>query len=90
MTALTQRATDTTTIDGTPPETYIDGTPVCEGDYISTPCYPKGTLRGIIRIRDQKIGFGNKWYSKNFYIESEDGITYGTTGKMRKLKRAPR
>jgi hypothetical protein len=65
---------------------YLSGEEISEGDLVSAPAYPKGTIRGKIVIKHAEVFQSGNRYTSYFMIQAEDGTLYNTPKKTRKLK----
>jgi hypothetical protein len=61
------------------------GRPVAPGDMVSVPKYPRGTVRGVLRLSDKKWAVTRDGEVGALVVETEDGTLYEATAKILKL-----
>lgn len=69
------------------PSEDVNGNPVAPGDYVSAPCWPKGTVRGTLELSTRSwtvLDDGREVGA--LVLVSDDGPVYGNLSKVRKLK----
>lgn len=72
------------------PEVDRKGRPIAPGDYVSVPTYPRGTVRGTLRLSEHRwTVLPGGVQVASLVVETASGARYEATSKVLKLKDAP-
>jgi len=82
-----RRASIPSRVDLTRWEPSVDrrGRPIAPGDKASVPMYPRGTVRGVLKLSDRKWSVTRNGEVGALVLEADDGTTYEVTSKVLKL-----
>ena len=68
------------------PATDLRGNPLVPGDYVSSPLYPRGTIRGVVVISERVREVQPDGSTLPSLALDVDGEIYSLSGRARKLR----